>query len=128
MSTEGVVLASVATEADRVVKRQKTCSTKFTNVVDTLLAAVNESKSKLHNGNGESALTDLKQHITQLGISSELHDQTKQLHGAIAKLGKVIWPLHSGVLYVPLQDPPAQSLSLLAGTGKSLCVRHLQGQ
>ncbi len=90
MSTESSPLATAAAEADRVVKRQKVCSTKFAGAVDRLLAAVNDSRGKLQSGNGEDVLMDLKQHVTQLGVSSELHDQTKQLHGAIAKLGKVI--------------------------------------
>lgn len=92
MSNESSALASAATEADRVVKRQKICSTKFADAVDGLLAAVNDSRNKLQDRSTEHALTDLKQHVTQLGVSSELHDQTKQLHGAIAKLGKVLCP------------------------------------
>lgn len=92
MSNESSALASAATEADRVVKRQKICSTKFADAVDGLLAAVNDSRNKLQDRSTEHALTDLKQHVTQLGVSSELHNQTKQLHGAIAKLGKVLCP------------------------------------
>ena len=90
MSNESSALASAATEADRVVKRQKICSTKFADAVDGLLAAVNDSRNRLQDDSTENALNDLKQHVTQLGVSSELHDQTKQLHGAIAKLGKVL--------------------------------------
>ena len=91
MGTEAVPVAAAVAEADRVVKRQKVCSVKFADTVDSLLAAVNASRDKLlHSGCGESVLADLKQHVTQLGVPSDLHDQTKQLHGAIAKLGKVL--------------------------------------
>ena len=90
MSSESSALALAATEADRVVKRQKICATKFADAVDELLAAVNDSRNRLQDGSTKHALNGLKQHVTQLGVSKELHDQTKQLHGAIAKLGKVL--------------------------------------
>ena len=89
MSSEVTALATAAAEADKVVKRQKVCSSKFASAVDSLLAAVNDSRNKLLSGNEESVLAELKTHVTQLGVSSELHDQTKQLHQAVAKLGKV---------------------------------------
>ena len=89
MSSEVTALATAAAEADKVVKRQKVCSDKFASAVDSLLAAVNDSKDRLQNGKADSVLTELKDHVTQLGIPSELHDQTKQLHQAVAKLGKV---------------------------------------
>ena len=89
MSSEVTALATAAAEADKVVKKQKVCSNKFASAVDSLLAAVNDSKDRLQNGKTESVLTRLKDHVTQLGIPSELHDQTKQLHQAVAKLGKV---------------------------------------
>ena len=88
MSSEASALATAAAEADRVVKKQKICSSKFASAVDSLLAAVTESKDKLQNGKDESVLPELRKHVTQLGLSSELHDQTKQLHQAVAKLGK----------------------------------------
>ena len=89
MSNEVTALATAASEADTVVKKQKVCSNKFASAVDSLLAAVYDSKDKLQNGKADSVLTELKEHVTQLGIPSELHDQTKQLHQAVAKLGKV---------------------------------------
>ena len=89
MSSEVTALATAAAEADKVVKKQKVCSNKFASAVDSLLAAVNDSKDRLQNGKTESVLTRLKDHVTQLGIPSELHDQTKQLHQTVAKLGKV---------------------------------------
>ena len=96
MSSE-TPLSTAATEADRVVKRQKVCSSKFAGAVDRLLSAVNEGRDKLSAGGTESVLSDLQQHVSAMGVSSELHDQTKQLHGAIGKLGKVYarcCPLH----------------------------------
>lgn len=89
MSSEVTALATAAAEADKVVKKQKVCSNKFASAVDSLLAVVNDSKDKLQNGKTDSVLTELKHHVTQLGIPSELYDQTKQLHQAVAKLGKV---------------------------------------
>ena len=89
MSTALTALATAAAEADKVVKKQKVCSNKFASAVDSLLAAVNDSRDKLQSGKTESVLTELKDHVTQLGIPSEMHDQTKQLHQAVAKLGKV---------------------------------------
>lgn len=89
MSTEVTALATAAAEADKVVKKQKVCCNKFASAVDSLLAAVNDSKHKLQSGKADSVMSELKDHVTQLGISSELHDQTKQLHQAVAKLGKV---------------------------------------
>ena len=88
MSSEITALACAAAEAEKVVKKQKLCSSKFASAVDSFLAAVNESRNKLQSGNSDSALAALKTHVTQLGVSSELHDQTKQLHQAVAKLGK----------------------------------------
>lgn len=89
MSTEVTALATAAAEADKVVKKQKVCSDQFASAVDSLLAAVNDSRNKLQGGNTDSVLTELKCHVTQLGIPNELYDQTKQLHQAVAKLGKV---------------------------------------
>lgn len=89
MSTEVTALTTAAAEADKVVKKQKVCSDKFASAIDTLLAAVNASRDRLQGGKTESVLTELKDHVTQLGIPNELHDQTKQLHQAVAKLGKV---------------------------------------
>lgn len=89
MSAEANPVDTATIEADRVVKRQKVCSTKFASAVDRLLAAVNDSRVRLQAGSGDDVMTELNQHVTQLGVSSELHEQTKQLHGAIAKLGKV---------------------------------------
>lgn len=88
MTTEATPLTAAAVEADRVVKRQKLCSAKFASAVDRLLSAVNDSRDKLSAGSSDSVISDLKQDVSAMGISSELHDQTKQLHGAIAKLGK----------------------------------------
>ncbi len=117
MSNESSALASAATEADRVVKRQKICSTKFADAVDGLLAAVNDSRNKLQDGSTEHALIDLKQHVTQLGVSSELHDQTKQLHGAIAKLGKVLFP--SNVPTVSTFDQSRRTVTLAQALEKA---------
>lgn len=90
MSAETTPISTAATEADRVVKRQKICSSKFSNAVDRLLSAINEGRDKLSAGGNESVLPELKQHVSEMAINSELHDHTKQLHGAIAKLGKAL--------------------------------------
>lgn len=91
MTSSNAAIAAATAEADRVVKRQKLCSSKFSSTVDSLLDLVNSSKSKLEeNPDGASqVLETLKQQLTQLNVSSDLHDQTKQLHSAIGKLGKV---------------------------------------
>ena len=126
MSAETTPISTAATEADRVVKRQKICSSKFSNAVDRLLSAVNEGRDKLSAGGNESVLPELKQHVSELAINSELHDHTKQLHGAIAKLGKVstryeslaaCW-LRNHLLSLGLRD--------IAGTREGICIRHMQ--
>ena len=91
MTDNNASVSAAAAEADRVVKRQKLCSTKFSSTVDNLLDLVNSSRVKLDQNPGETAevIEALKRQITQLNVSSDLHDQTKQLHSAIGKLGKV---------------------------------------
>ena len=89
MSSENTPISTAAIEVDRVVKRQKICASKFSSAVDRLLSAVNDGRDKLSAGGTELVLPELKQHVSEMAINSELHDQTKQLHGAIAKLGKV---------------------------------------
>lgn len=91
MTVSNAAVAAATTEADRVVKRQKLCSDKFTSTVASLLDIVNSSKTKLDkNPEGAGSVIDeLKRQITQLNVSDDLHGQTKQLHSAIGKLGKV---------------------------------------
>lgn len=91
MSNDNAAVSAAAAEADRVVKRQKTCAHTFSVTVDTLLAAVNDSKQQLQKDSTKAAavVDRLKHQITQLKVSTELHDQTKHLHSAVGKLGKV---------------------------------------
>lgn len=102
MTADNTNVSAAAAEADRVVKRQKLCSTKFSSTVTNLLDIVNSSKAKLDQNPGEKGevIEALKRQITQLNVSSDLHDQTKQLHSAIGKLGKVraVGGMHTDVL------------------------------
>lgn len=129
MSSEVTALATAAAEADKVVKKQKVCSDKFASAVDSLLAAVNDSKLRLQNGKADSVLTELKDHVTQLGIPSELHDQTKQLHQAVAKLGKVSYQNCVLVPRYHVASQGKQSRSHTAGAGhrEGFCCRHMHG-
>lgn len=91
MTASNAAVSAAAAEADRVVKRQKLCSTKFSSTIDDLLDMVNSSKVKMQQNPTDAAamIGALKQQIAQLNVSGDLHDQTKQLHSAIGKLGKV---------------------------------------
>ena len=124
MTASNTTVSAAAAEADRVVKRQKLCSTKFSSTVDNLLCIVNSSKAKLDQSSEEPAevIEALKRQITQLNVSSDLHDQTKQLHSAIGKLGKVnaVGGMHIGVLGA------FAKLFTFAGTRKSICARYIK--
>jgi hypothetical protein len=79
-------------EANRVVKKQKTCSTRTDACLDTLIGLVASARDALCEDSmqdAEEVLQGLAKRVEAQGIVKELNAQTKELHSSIGKLGKV---------------------------------------
>lgn len=77
-------------EVVKVVKKQKTCSSKTSDVLERLITAVAAARQAISSGTACSgALQELAATVEQLAAVKELNSCTKDLHASISKLGKV---------------------------------------
>lgn len=80
-------------EVDRVAKKQKTCSSKTADALAKLIKAVDKARSQVQQGDAsqvQAVLAELLNEVSRLGTSAQLASETKDLHGAVSKLGKVV--------------------------------------
>ena len=81
-------------EAGKAVKKQKTCAEKSSAVVDRMEGMVSAAIAQLEAGmDVDSEVTakvsaELYKQLEEAGCVKELNSLTKDLHGAVGKLGK----------------------------------------
>ena len=87
-------LDSAVKEAERLYKRQKACSAKSTDVLSKLLQELSSTREAVEGTDdpvvASKALQSLHERLESQGLEKQLSDQTKELHGSVNKLGKVI--------------------------------------
>ena len=84
-------IESALKEAEKVAKRQRACASKTTDCLDKLILEVTEARKQL-SAPGAGVLDVLKELNEQLSRADpvkDIADNTKELHGAVNKLGKV---------------------------------------
>jgi hypothetical protein len=92
-------IESALKEAEKVAKRQRACASKASDCLDKLILEVTEARKQLSApGAGVSdVLKDLNDRLSRADPAKDIVEVTKELHGAVNKLGKVnvdpIWPL-----------------------------------
>ncbi|GLC47422.1 hypothetical protein PLESTB_000542700 [Pleodorina starrii] len=81
-------------EANKAIKRQKTCASKSDAVLDKIISMVTAAQKELENGaegsDPEATLTRLHNSIEDAGVFKELNSTTKDFHTSISKLGKAL--------------------------------------
>lgn len=88
-------LEAALAEVDRVAKRQKTCAAKTSGVLYKLIHILEKTLDKLsescnHGVDVELELNALRDNLMALEPVATLSSNTKELHGAVARLGKII--------------------------------------
>lgn len=78
-------------EAEKVAKRQRACASKTEDSLDKLILEVTEARKQLSApGAGVSDVFNaLDGKLNRENVVKEIADNTKELHGAVNKLGKV---------------------------------------
>lgn len=80
-------------EAGKVVKKQKTCAAKTDALLGQLISVVQASQTQLSSDVAStcqcSAIKEFNLKVGNLDLIKELNTQTKEVHTAIGKLGKV---------------------------------------
>ncbi len=88
-----VNLHAAVDEANKCIKRQKTCASKSDAIINSIISLVTAAQKELENGaegsDPEATLTRLLESIEDAGLFKELNSTTKDFHTSIAKLGKV---------------------------------------
>lgn len=96
-------LQAALDEAGKVAKRQKTCADKSDAALDRLVEVVGAAKARLEAGrggggtmgddtdddDGDAVMAELQRSLDDAAIFKDLNSNTKELHSAIGKLGKV---------------------------------------
>ncbi|KAK9829893.1 hypothetical protein WJX72_008513 [[Myrmecia] bisecta] len=80
-------------EAERVVKKQKTCASKTIDAVDTLIREIAAARKRIlaeQNTDAGSVLQELHKKLDRLDLTSQLAKETKDLHSAVNKLSKAL--------------------------------------
>ena len=73
-----------------MVKKQKACAQRTTEVLDSLLTELQTTQRLLQTGAaGTAPLRSLQQRLDSLDAGKAVLDQTKELHTAVTKLVKV---------------------------------------
>lgn len=119
-------------EADRVRKKQKTCASASSDILDQLLKELTAARASLaeHGPAGAaSVLKQLQNHLETRSLDKQLSDRTKELHSAVAKLGKVSLLAKSIAQKVHSSGLKSRFVTFLriAGDRQSLCARCMQG-
>lgn len=78
-------------EAERVARRQRACASKTADSLNKLILEVTEARKQLSApGAGVSdILNALEGRLSEKDVVKDVADNTKELHGAVNKLGKV---------------------------------------
>ncbi len=78
-------------EAEKVAKRQRACASKTADSLEKLILEVTEARNQLSApGAGASdVLNALNGRLCKGDVVKSIADNTKELHGAVNKLGKV---------------------------------------
>ncbi len=78
-------------EAEKVAKRQRACASKSADSLNKLILEVTEARKQLSApGAGVSDVFNaLEENLSKGDVVKDIADNTKELHGAVNKLGKV---------------------------------------
>ncbi len=84
------VLAALK-DAERVAKKQKTCAAMTAEALDRVIAEVRTAHARLlaGRGDGAKAAQDLNARLQKMDVVAQVSNQTKEVHSAVNKLGKV---------------------------------------
>ena len=87
--------ATVLEEADRLVKRQKVCSTKTTDVMNSLIEQVEKcieaiSSSEAASVAQQQIVERMLEEVEKIDAVGVISKTTKELHGSVSKLGKAV--------------------------------------
>lgn len=92
-SSTGEGLRAALSEAESVAKKQKTCAAATAAALGTAVAALEAAAAGLRSGSGtaapDEALRDAATTLRGPSIAGTVASYTKDLHGAVGKLGKV---------------------------------------
>lgn len=108
-------IQSALVEAEKVAKKQKTSAAKTNGVLHKALHQVEACLEHLRTHPDEDAalaLGDLLRELEALDAVAQVSADTKELHGAVAKLGKVLDRGFSMDICVALRDPPLDRATL----------------
>ena len=78
-------------EAEKVVKRQRACASRTDDCLDKLIQEVTEARKQISapGANVNAMMRGLNENVNKGDIVKDIADNTKELHGAVNKLGKV---------------------------------------
>ena len=78
-------------EAEKVVKRQRACASRTDDCLDKLIQEVTEARKQISapGANVNAMMRGLNENVNKRDIVKDIADNTKELHGAVNKLGKV---------------------------------------
>jgi len=91
--TASTPIEAALMEADRVIKRQKTCAAKTSGILFKIIHALEQTIEHLSEDatlDPAAAVDDLAKTLDALDAVSAINADTKELHGAIGKLGKLV--------------------------------------
>jgi hypothetical protein len=89
MTSASSLLQDALEDAEKVVKKQKTCCERVDACLDQLISLVQGARASLASAAAPGAVPELKKQIQKLGIEKEMNGQTKELHTAVGRLNKV---------------------------------------
>jgi hypothetical protein len=77
-------------DAERVCKKQRVCAVRTTECLDSLIEEITAAQQRLTaDSDGTAVMQELAQRLSRPDVLKDLSDSTKDLHTAVAKLGKV---------------------------------------
>jgi hypothetical protein len=91
--TTSTPIEAALKEADRVIKRQKTCAAKTSGTLYKIIHSLEQSIERLSADDTldpATAVDELAKTLDALDAVSAISADTKELHGAIGKLGKIV--------------------------------------
>jgi hypothetical protein len=91
--TTAAPLEAALKEADRVIKRQKTCAAKTSGALYKIIHSLEQSIQQLSEDDTldtAAAVDALAKTLDALDAVSAINADTKELHGAVGKLGKIV--------------------------------------
>jgi hypothetical protein len=91
--TTSTPIEAALKEADRVIKRQKTCAAKTSGILYKIIHSLEQSIKHLSEDDTldpAATVDELAKTLDALDAVSAISADTKELHGAIGKLGKIV--------------------------------------